>query len=533
MGNALKMEKKQQIQALIGLGWGNRAIHRETGIDRDTVAKYRKLQEEKEQSVVDREPGIGQNPPEVPTDYCAQEIQNPPEVPADLPPAAPTNSKSIHPYTGLIKSFYLRHLTAQRMYQDLVEEHGYTGSYDSVKRYVRKLRKKIRRFSERLPHFPGREAQVDFGKATCRVKIDGRYKRPWLFKMTLSCSKHAYEELVERQDLETFLRCHERAFAFFGGVPEIVTLDNIRSGVLLASIFEPILNQTYLSFATHWHFAANPCMPRRPEHKGVVERDIGYTKHNALDGRRFESLEEANLFLRHWNKRWARTRIHGTTKCQVWKLFCEVEQARLRPVAEKTFEFFKVAERKVDVNGLVEVDVRYYGAPPKYVGEKVIVHYNQEWVKIYSGELLIITHRRLEQRGKVSQPMSCYPDYKHPDLESQERYYCRKAREIGPNMHKLVYQTLCKENPLAIRRVRGFLSLGRTYGAAVADHAAARAMSLGKVDYYTVKALCERLNNEPENSCASSGQFTQSHELIRPLSEYDEIINRERNTVCQ
>jgi hypothetical protein len=274
-----------------------------------------------------------------------------------------------------------------------------------------------------------------------------------------------------------------------------------------------------------------PAYRRSREHKGVVERDIGYTKHNALDGRVFENLEDANVFLRHWNKRWARTRIHGTTKCQVWKLFCEVEQARLRPLQEKTFEFFRVSQRKVDVNGLVEVDVCYYGVPPKYVGEKVIVHHNQEWVKIYSGEELVITHRSLKGRGKVSQPLACYPAWKHPDLESQERYYCRKAREIGPDMHKLVYQSLCKDDPLAIRRVRGFLSLGRTYGAALAEHAATSVLAMRRGGYHTVRALCEQLKNAPDKEQSSAAALTQHHELIRPLSEYDAIINHERNTL--
>jgi transposase len=533
MGNVLGMEKQQQIQVLASLGWSSSAISRQTGIDRKTIARYRKHPENQPDEPTDPGTVVDQNPQKVPTDFSVRESQNQPKVPADLPAAPMTNSSAILPYRETIRTWFLQRLSAQRMYQDLVEEHGYTGSYDSIKRYVRKLRKRLRRFSERLPHLPGREAQVDFGKATCRIKIEGTYRHVWLFKMTLSCSKHAYEEFVERQDLETFLRCHERAFAFFGGVPEIVTLDNIKSGVLQASIFEPILNQTYLVFATHWHFAANPCMPRRPEHKGVVERDIGYTKHNALDGRTFESMEEGNFFLRHWNTRWARTRIHGTTKCQVWKLFCDLEQPRLRPLADIPFEFFHIAKRKVDVNGLVEIDVRYYGVPPRYIGETVVVHYNQQWVKIFSGEALIITHRRLEKRGKVCQPMSCQPSWKHPDLESQERYYCHKAREIGPNMHRVVYQALCTDDPLAIRRVRGLLSLGRTYGTPLVEEAAARALGLRTCNYHTTKALCEQLKNEHPDYHASAGRLTQNHELIRPLSEYDEIINRERNAVCQ
>lgn len=532
MGNILRMEKQQQIQALTNLGWGDRAISREIGVNRETVAKYRKEHEKRVEVPTDSAGLERQNQPKVPADPGVLEIQNQPEVPTDLPPPPPTNSSALQPFTGTVRTFFLQRLTAQRMYQDLVEDHGYKGSYDSVKRYVRKLRKRIRLFKERLPHLPGREAQVDFGKSTCRVKVNGVYRRVWLFKMTLSCSKHAYEELVECQNLETFLRCHERAFAFFGGVPEIVTLDNLKSGVLLASVFEPILNQTYLAFAVHWSFAANPCIPRKPEHKGVVERDIGYTKHNALDGRTFESMEEANLFLRHWNKHWARTRIHGTTKCQVWKLFVELEQPRLRPLTAGPFEYFHIGQRKVDVNGLVEIEARYYGVPPRYVGEMVIVHHNTQWVKIISGEELIITHRRLAGRGKISQPAECMPAWKHPDLENQERFYCRKAREIGPNMHTVVYQALCSDNPLAIRRVRGLLSLGRSYGAAVAERAAEQAALLKSSSYHMVKALCEKLKNEPVEHLAVTGRLTQQHELIRPLDEYDRIINSERNTLC-
>lgn len=527
MGNILRMEKQQQIQVLTKLGWSDRAISRETGIDRASVSKYRKEQVEPAEAASS---DLSQIPPKVPTDVEVQERQNQPKVPTDLIPLPRTNSAAISSYAEQIRSFFLKRLSAQRIYQDLVEQHDYRGSYDSVKRYVRKLRKRVRGFTERLPHLPGKEAQVDFGKATCRVGTDPhRMRRPWLFKMTLSCSKHAYEELVEHQDLETFLRCHERAFRFFGGVPETVTLDNIKSGVLLASIYEPILNQTYLRFATHWCFAANPCMPRTPEHKGVVERDIGYTKHNALDGRTFRSLEEANAFLRHWNKRWARTRIHGTTKCQVWKLFCELERPRLRALADKDFEFFRAGKRKVDVNGLVEVEARYYAVPPRYVGDTVTVHFNQQSVKIFEGQELIIAHRRLAQRGRVSMPASCSPAWKHPDRESQERYYCRKAREVGPALHHLVYQSLCTDDPLAIRRVRGLLSLARYFPKAVVEEAAQQARIYQRLGYHSVKALCEKICESGLPQTQPS--LTQQHELIRPLTEYETFIS-ERNESC-
>jgi IS30 family transposase len=115
------MDKRQQIQALTKLGWTNRAISREIEVDRDTVSKYRRQNE---------------NLPKVPTDSKAVDGQNQPEVPTDLPAAPSTNSSALQPYTDTVRSFFLQRLTAQRMYQDLIEQHGYKGSYDSVKRYV-------------------------------------------------------------------------------------------------------------------------------------------------------------------------------------------------------------------------------------------------------------------------------------------------------------------------------------------------------------------------------------------------------------
>jgi len=288
MGNILKMAQQQQIQALIALGWSDRNISKTIGVDRGTVSKYRKKNQNPPEMPTDNK---GQNQPEVPAGDIEQ---NPPNVPTGPEPStsAPliklpsTNSVQLHPYIETVKDLFDKRLTAQRIYQDLVEQHDYKGSYDSVKRYVRKFRKRTKSYVDHLTHLSGREEQVDFGKSTCLVKNQDKYRKVWIFKMTLSCSKHAYEELVERQDIETFIRCHERAFTFFGGVPEIVTIDNVKSGVIKAHLYEPVLNQTYFAFANHWSFAANPCQPYTPEHKGIVERDIGYTKHNALEGKR-------------------------------------------------------------------------------------------------------------------------------------------------------------------------------------------------------------------------------------------------------
>lgn len=511
MGNILKMSAQDDLRRLISLGWTDRAISRFTSLHRSTIAKYR-LQ--------------FQNVPKVPTDLdsgVSAGVQSVPKVPPDSTAPPPTNSSVIAPHREHIRSQILLTLTARRIYQDLVEERAFTGSYDSVKRYVRKMHKRHPQYFERLPTIAGREAQVDFAKSPALVRVGDRYVHPWLFKMTLSHSKHSYEEHVLHQDIETFIRCHERAFKSFGGVPEIVTLDNLKSGVLHAHLYDPELNPTYAAFAEHWGFLANPCAPRKPNHKGRVERDIQYTESNALAKRQFESLDDSNIYLRHWNKRWARTRIHGTAKCQVWKMFVETEQRALRPLAEKDFALFNVSQRKVDVTGMVCVANNFYAVPHTCIGRTVTVYYNSDQVKILDEKQQpLISHRTMQGKGKVIQPASCKPPYKHPSLEHQELYYCRVARGIGPSCHALVEKLLGQNHPLAIRRVRGVLSFTKRFSTSRLEAVCAEALVRGVYDYHHLNMLCQTL---PQTAAAPVPNITQEHELIRPLAEYQTLID--------
>ena len=93
-----------------------------------------------------------------------------------------------------------------------------------------------------------------------------------------------------------------------------------------ACFFDPDSHDVYLAFAAHWGFTPLPTQPRHPQENGKQERSGGYVKDNALKGRRFDSLDAQNAFLRHWNRTIARLRIHGTTRRQVWTHFVEVEQ---------------------------------------------------------------------------------------------------------------------------------------------------------------------------------------------------------------
>lgn len=506
MGNVLKMAKQHIIQGYSELGWSNRAIHRATGIHRDTISAYRRR---------------FQNGPKVFTGSEPTEIQNRPKVPTGHESLPRTNSKNIFAHRQIIKEFYEAGLSARRIYQDLVEERGYHGSYETVKRYVRKLRKKIIRFFERLPVAPGKEAQIDFGKARCWIQRNGKRQRPWVFKATLSFSKHAYAELVWRQDIETFLRCLQHAFECFGGVPETIKLDNLKSGVLLACLYEPQIHPLFLSFTKHYGCVPNPCAPRKPEHKGRVERDIRYTNDNALKGREFSSLEEGNLFLKHWNKRWASNRIHGNTKQQVWKLFVAGEKPHLKTLPQSSFTFFRVSDRRVDVHGHVEVGGCFYSVPHQYISQNVTVHYNNHWIRVFDGFQLLVQHRPLSRKGSWVTVPGHKPSYAPIDREQAEGWQCAKAKQIGPYCHRLVYKILCSDHPLAIRKTRGILALAKKYEPAVVEQSCECALGAGLMQYRAVANLCKQsVAAGPENP----NPLTQQHELIRRIDFYQNVF---------
>ena len=155
-------------------------------------------------------------------------------------------------------------LTAKRIWQDLVAEHGFAACYHSVRRYVRRLGQGHAVPFRRMECGPGEEAQVDFGAGAWVVMPDGRRRRPHVFRIVLSHSRKAYSEAVWRQTTDAFLRCLENAFWHFGGAPERLVLDNLRAAVKQADWYDPELNPKVRAFGAHYGVVLLPTKPRTP-----------------------------------------------------------------------------------------------------------------------------------------------------------------------------------------------------------------------------------------------------------------------------
>ncbi len=529
MGNYLKMDKQDLLQRLFQAGWSNRKIKRTTGIHRRTIAKYRqvwyrqvKASEGDHNSHTSGELSLSdgqvadQNAPFCGVPKCPPGGVGHFQLPTDSGKKDKKISKSkVAVYELQIREKLGSGQNARSIYQDLYVEEDYRGSYDSVKRYVRKLKRKHPKLYARIETPAGEEAQVDFGQGAPSLK-NGRYMRPWLFVMTLSHSRKSFEKVVWHQDVETFIRCHEEAFAAFGGVTKTVLLDNLKSGVLQAHLYEPQLNPLYEAFSKHCGFIPWPCRVATPQHKGKVESNVGYVQDNALTGKRFAALDEQNAYLRNWNRTWASTRIHGTTKRQVNAMYAE-ERSALQPLPEKPFASFKIGRRKVNaLDSHIEVRGAYYPVSPKYMGRQVAVHFNSTWVKVlYQGK--VIQWLTVTRKGGFHPDRSCLPESKSMDRNAWQKSLLRRCDGAGRDVRRWADQAISARGLLAYRAIQGMLSLKKKYPTRALNQACKLACERAGFSYHLIRNYLEEGILQQEQQIDL--RLQQSGDIIRsPLS---------------
>src|SRR5208337_2991819 len=453
MGNVLEKAKQEQVIALGRLGWSLRQIEAATGVRRETAGGYLRSA-----GIALRAPGgWGRKPPakaatsvttgsdgskpaiEVITGFCCS-------TPADN--AKPANevitgflpevrlpeqvgkrpSGASEAYREMIELELSRGRNAMGIYQDLVDRHGFRSGYQSVQRFVRKLRGAVSPEARVIIETKlGEECQVDYGTGPMvRDPDSGKYRRTRLFVLTLGCSRKSVRLLVFRSSARVWAELHEKAFRRLGGSTRVVVLDNLREGVLSPDIYDAGLNPLY--------------------------RDV----------------------LAHWEEHWADKRIHGRTKRQVAAMFAE-EKPFLQALPLEPFRYYQYGERTVHLDGCVEVEAAYYGAPPGWIGRKVNVQWDAMFVRLLdpkTGELL-----REHLRGKRG-------GHRIRDADRPRRtppqllQLLARAHKAGPNIGAVCDAIHARQGELGMRRILGMLQLVKQYGSAACDDACAAALEL-------------------------------------------------------
>lgn len=544
MANQLKMAIVQAILQLHALGWSQRRMATELQIDRETVARYLKLYQNGANPATappgsaDPNPATFPGPPgsepgglplaeqsESATD--SNPASAPPgsdgcgSSPCATPPAPMERGVVSHcePFRAIILAKLQRGLTAQRIYQDLTTEHAYEGSYYSVKRFVRRLGRQVELPMRRMECAAGDEAQVDFGTGAPLVDSDGKRRKTNVFRVVLSHSRKGYSEATCRQTTEDFIRCLENAFWYFGGVPKTVVIDNLRAAVSHPDWFDPGLSPKLQSFCQYYGTVILPTKPRTPRHKGKIERGIGYVKGNGLKARQFSSVAAQNEHLRDWEATVADTRIHGTTKQQVGKVFVEVERGTLQALPQERFEFFHEAQRVVSRDGHIEVAKAYYSAPPEYLGRKVWVRWDGRLVRIFNSRMQqLIVHVRQEP-GRFSTKGQHIPAEKISGIERGATWLLTKVSAIGPRTAEWATAMFQNRGIQGVRVLQGLLSLTKRHSSAALETACEGALAHQAYRLHTIRQLIKR-----QTATQEPLPFLDEHPLIRPLSDYGRIV---------
>lgn len=556
MPNLLKVAMIETILSLHKRGWSRRRIARELGIDRETVSRHLRLAASGSypanapigsgSDTADSKPAnapIGSDlsegdskPANAPIRSSAPESTesgaavgcadrptgDPAPAAEPVAEAATTVGRSSEcaPWREVIRAELELGLSAQRIFQDLVADHGFTGSYYSVRRFIRRLDTKRELPFRRLECGPGEEAQVDFGTGAPVRQPDGTRRRTHVFRIVLSHSRKAYSEAVYRQTTESFVRCLENAFWHFGGVPQRLVLDNLRAAVTKADWFDPELNPQVRSFAAHYGTALLPTRPYTPRHKGKVERGVDYVRENALRGRTFDTLEEQNRFLLTWEATVADTRLHGTTRKQVGKHFETVERAALQRLPAERFPCFQEARRTVHRDGHVEVEKAYYSVPPEYLARAVWVRFDARLVRIFDGRMKPIAVHVRHEPGRFSTQSQHIAGPKINSVERGAAWLLGKVRRIGPQSLRWAEGVVESRGVEGVRVLQGLLNLAERHPCDALERACDVASSYGAHHLRTIRSLLKRPAARQEPL-----PFLDEHPLIRNLADYGQFVH--------
>lgn len=479
----LKQMDIREIIRHIREGRSDRQIGKDLAVDRRTVKRYRAWAEE--QGL------LGGDLPDHENLLKILDLTMPEKTP-------PQNSSKADPFRCRIKELLGEKVKVTAIY-DRLREAGYAGSYASVLRLARQIEPKTVETYTRKECQPGEEAEIDFGYVGMLKDAEGNLRKAWAFVMVLGWSRYAYVEFVFDQKVASWLRCHRNALEFFGGVPQRLVIDNLKSGITQAIWDDPQVQLAYRECAEHYGFLILPCRPATPEHKGKVEGGVAYVQGRFMGGRGPMSLTQANREVRQWCQGEAGLRMHGTTKAQPRRQFETVEKARLKPLPATPYDLAVWKKAKLHRDCHIVFEGSYYSAPFRLVGQSLWVCAGTRQVRLFNEKYeLVATHERAEKPGSRQTHRDHYPPEKLPGLERTRESCLAQAEALGPAVYQVVADILADPVLDRVHQAGRLVRLSEKYGGQRLNDACQRALDYGDPAYKTVKNILKHNLDQQE-----------------------------------
>ena len=489
------MHRLQEMVRLHREGLGFREIARHLRMSPNTERRYRQALEEA---------GLYDGPSDALPELDALRDA----VETGLKPAATPEQEvsTVERYRDPIKVMLDRGAGPTAIYDCLrLKERDFAGSLSAVKRMCLRLKQEKGVQPEdvvlRVETAAGEIAQVDFGYVgELFDEATGKMRKAYAFVMVLGYSRLMYVGLVFDQRLDTWVDQHQKAFAYFGGVPQTIVPDNLKAAVIRCYFGfdkKPELNRSYREFARHYGFRIDPTPPYSPHLKGKVESAVKYVKCNFCTPRGLERMDQAREELPVWLEHVANARVHGTTGRVPRDHYEEFEREVMRPLPMKRYVQVRWKQAKVHRDSHVEFERRLYSVPFQHIGQTLWVRAVGNSVTVFADDRRVATH---ERRGPRQHTHEAHLPEGRRDLRHRSRaWWQSKADQMSPRIGEYIEEVFEADDVYSqLRQVQSIVSFLEQYPVERAEAACLRARLFGSYSYQTIRnILVEGLDLQP------------------------------------
>ncbi len=490
------MHRLQELVRLYRLGEGARSIARQLRMSPNTERQYRNALE-----TAGLLAGDAESLPDLAALRLAIEAHKPTRPP-------PQHESSVERWREDVEAFVTAGATPKAIFDRLrVDHEEFCGSLSAIKRMVAGIAKArgVRAQDVAIPvvTLPGKVAQVDFG-AVGKLwdATEKRLRTAYVFLMVLGHSRHQFARIVFDQKVDMWLALHVAAFEWFGGVPETVVPDNLKSAVIRAAFdvrTEPVLNRSYRELARHFGFKIDPTPPYSPQKKGKVESGIRYVKGNFIktvgDERDADTL---NALLERWVLEVAGRRVHGTTYRPPLEFFEATERGALLCLPAQKWEPVSWQEPTMHRDCCVLVAKARYSAPWRLVGKKLLARVTAKSIELYWDDTRVATHERQAPGGRSITSEHLPPE--RGEYRMRERsYWVERAEALGADVFRYVHEVFGRDDVLhQLTKVTAIVRHLETFPPQRANAACRRASFFGNYGYGPIKEILRKgLDLEP------------------------------------
>lgn len=417
-----------------------------------------------------------------------------------IPGVKPGRRKQPEPNWSMVaRELKRKHVTLQVLWEEYIAAHpdGYRYS-----RWCELFRRWEGRLSlvMRQSHAGGEKLFVDYAGDTVPVVINrrtGEIRDAHLFVAVLGGSSLSFACATWTEQFADWIEGHNAAFAFFGGVPQLLVPDNAKVAVIKACHFDPMLNRSYTDMARHYGTAVLPARPRRPRDKAKVEACVGIVERwvlGRLRNRVFYSLADLNAAIAECLADLNEKRVlrqFGRTRRQ---LFEEVDAPNLKPLPAETWIHAQWKRCRVGLDYHIAVDHHHYSVPHRFARHEVEARSTARTVEIFLGGERIAVHMRGSGNGRHTTVPEHMPSSHRRYLEWTPAKIREEAARIGP-MLSLLVERIINDRPhpeQGYRSCLGIIGLAKRFGADRLEAAASRALEIQARNYPSVKSILEK-----------------------------------------